>query len=111
MKVFIAATKKPNAAAIAHSLEKLFGCEIVSRWHSRPDGTGMQVPSDTLEDIRRSDVFVILNDASTTGKLVELGYAMAFGKLIVYWNGTTSRYHEAGIPWATFIAQLRPVPR
>lgn len=44
-----------------------------------------------VEDIRRADVLLLINDASmskdSTGKWVELGLAMAMNKMIVVWGG------------------------
>lgn len=101
MKFYIAArfSRRPEANALAHKLQAL-GHTITSRWvkpdcdHVMPTGLSQQAADkerkrfaeEDFEDVRACDALVSLQEEprnnSRGGRHVELGMALALGKLV-----------------------------
>lgn len=96
MKLYVAApwARRDDAINYAEAFTRA-GHEVISRWFHHEgtpgDSTGVtldpvevrrQVAED-IEDVRRCDVFVVLNLQVSEGKAVETGLALAAGKPII----------------------------
>ena len=90
LKVYIAApwANKPDALAAKQAFEAA-GFEVTSHWIEYHSGATLGNPADEeelcnqavedVEDVMKSDVFVILNLGKSEGKATELGIAYALG--------------------------------
>lgn len=94
MKVFISASKRETAAALASHVE-LMGYEIVSSWIN--DGSGL-IDDDEVRraftDIDECDVYIVINDLNTNGKYIEFGYAYAKRKGLIVYGKPLARAHK-----------------
>jgi len=94
MKVFISASKRETAAALASHVE-LMGYEIVSSWIN--EGSGL-IDDDEVRrafaDIDDCDVYIVINDLNTNGKYIEFGYAYAKQKGLVVYGKPLARAHK-----------------
>lgn len=87
MQIYVAAPWicKAEAAAVADVLEHE-GHEITCRWWERPDSADPAILQSEaqadLKGVQDCDVFVVLQYATSEGKAVETGYALAYGKPI-----------------------------
>jgi nucleoside 2-deoxyribosyltransferase len=79
------------------------GIEVTSRWIDEhkleTDHRILRLEAEhDLEDIRQAEWFILLNSQKrgeeTTGKAVELGYALARGKRIVVVGERTNVFHS-----------------
>lgn len=112
MKVYLAARyeKKLSLLNLAAALEK-DGHQITSRWIQMPkaedDDTKAEAAQACLDDIDAADCLVLLSEnhaeiCERGGRHVEVGYALAKGKLIVvigerenlfHWSRDVGLYH------------------
>ncbi len=105
MKVYIAAPSTESMHAVKlRSALRLAGVQVTSRWleltAEQMTDPEMQVQgaTDDLDDIDEADALIALNPESyanrgTGGRHVELGYAVARGKLIVLAGAKTNVFH------------------
>lgn len=93
MKIYISASKREQAAALASLLKKKH--EIVSSWIN--ESTGLFTDEElkrTFEDIDKCDVYIVMNDFNTNGKYIEYGYAMGRGKHLIVYGERFARAHK-----------------
>lgn len=91
MNIYISASKREQAAALASHLRKH---TIVSSWIN--ESTGLFTDAEVLRtfaDIDSCDVFIVMQDLNTNGKYIEFGYALGRGKHLIVYGQPTARAH------------------
>lgn len=102
--VYIAAPfdQREQAQQLKEFLESL-GHVTTSAWITSHYGTYDEVSPEVaaveahldLEAIRRAEVLILINGASTSGGMhLEMGYAIAAGKGILVWGAPSSIFHH-----------------
>lgn len=99
MTVYIACPYPERDYAIAVMLAcEARGLTVTSRWLKKPDELADQFAREDLQDVAAADCLLALNppgyaDRGTGGRHVELGYALALGKLVVLVGSKTNIFH------------------
>lgn len=99
MKIYIAAPYPYRDEAIqVKNLLEAEGHTITSRWLIEEDEMCDKDARKDLEDIRAAEALLAINppewaNRGTGGRHVELGYALALGKIIVLAGARTSMFH------------------
>jgi nucleoside 2-deoxyribosyltransferase len=109
MKIYIAApwVRKADAIEVGHLLRER-GHIVTSRWFDHEgdpsDSTGVKSPIhemrrqalEDIEDVRRSDLLLVLNLEKSEGKAVETGIALAAGVHVIAVGGRSNIFQALG---------------
>ena len=99
MKFFIAGSweDRDMVEKLTHDIWKKFGNwnSTTSWWKHEDKGLGLAYAYDDKENLRKADIFIIYNtDRKSTGKIVELGMAIAWDKPIFVYGKPISGVYE-----------------
>lgn len=94
MIVYVAApyARREEAIVVMRWLEAK-GHVVTSSWLRKQMNMSDAAACTDLDDVRRANVFLLLNLETSEGKNVELGYALALGKQIVLVGARTNVFH------------------